>query len=797
MSETGTKDGEKKGKTKNQKGPREKKKSRAVLRKEAELERIAKEAKVAEEKELAIKAEQDRLKAEEDARLAEEHRVRKIAESKRLNIQIEEDLETLQLRRENMRKLFLKAKQLADWEYHTQCSDLPDVTREGELEAYKSLWREPLVGVELDPIAAFEPVIIGMTRAEAVVQSLSRTTGHAHEQWDFKMLDWAREFTDSLYDESAAKLDVITRHYLQKADDYQDEVRAVAQESFGTKDIHFGIWVHTNGNNNQGGRKITFENIGVNIQLKPAELGRTRNCIRFLYTSYDHLCGTLRLANKPKQQKKTLNPWKEEEKGEEKVGRLSGLDCEIAMVSLGGVIHVQQLAVPPLSKKAKLDEIHEVTEHAHSVVDLPYPSERSEAKEDGEEEEEQLPVIVTYTAPDFIITVDGPPLFGWWDAKDKTWCLDGIEPDRYEVKDKNRSGTGKRVMEVVVKIKQLKPFAMIQFRALDFPYRSWSIRPISHEAVMLRLRGSRFTVELELKNGKAALREPRFEVLQDQGLQDTFLPPGVLLMRLARTGLNIMPNDDDSKFTRKPLRAPGLEPYLHEQISMVAHCFEIKGSPFNCARPSHQTLFCVRINNQLDEVLIGDIEAKEEQEKFHEMEAKKEKDPNPAPDDSDDDSASAVSAHLAPAAPVEDNMPPFPESDDEGSDEPEGDDAKSEHGQMSGFESDLLMGFVGKHKKKRKTVRSWVPILAGKDIFSVVETDQRGVVKGDPEYECTHSQSSLRRLLAAHYAKFRNKGQVSYNLPTAFQCVDERESTQQLQECLQRALNLVRTLVFY
>ena len=62
-----------------------------------------------------------------------------------------------------------------------------------------------------------------------------------------------------------------------------------------------------------------------------------------------------------------------------------------------------------MNNHALIDEIHEVTEHAHSVVELPYPSERSEAqrsesKKDGENQEEQLPVIVTYTAPDFIIT---------------------------------------------------------------------------------------------------------------------------------------------------------------------------------------------------------------------------------------------------------------------------------------------------------------------------------------------------------------------------------------------------------
>ena len=88
---------------------------------------------------------------------------------------------------------------------------------------------------------------------------------------------------------------------------------------------------------------------------------------------------------------------------------------------------------------------------------------------------------------------------------------------------------------------------------------------------------------------------------------------------------------------------------------------------------------------------------------------------------------------------------------------------------MSGMESDLLMGFIGKAKRKKPTVNSWVHIVAGQDHFSVVQLDQRGVVKQDPVKATKNSHCSLRRLMVAHYLKFKRKGKMPYPLASMFE----------------------------
>jgi hypothetical protein len=283
----------------------------------------------------------------------------------------------------------------------------------------------------------------------------------------------------------------------------------------------------------------------------------------------------------------------------------------------------------------------------------------------------------------------------------------------------------------------------------------------------LKFISGNIQVEIEIKAGKACLRQPKFDALLNHGLQDTFMPPGLLLLRLQRSGLNLLPLDDDAKFARKALREPGTEALMHMQLSEIAHCFEIKGSPFNSSRPANEVLFSVRLNNRLDELLLDDVNAYASRRPAADTE--------PGPEGSD--------------AP--------PQEEDDG-DEPErlNDESASEHGQMSGIDQDLLLGNIHKVKKLRVTVHSWIHILASRDHFETVDLDQRGIVPRNPEMACRNSQSSLRRLLVTHYESFKAKGKMPYDLKMMFEVCDQRESTLQLQESVKRTLNLVRTLVF-
>jgi hypothetical protein len=54
---------------------------------------------------------------------------------------------------------------------------------------------------------------------------------------------------------------------------------------------------------------------------------------------------------------------------------------------------------------------------------------------------------------------------------------------------------------IVFQMALLKPVALIQPRALDFPYRYWNITPTGADSCILVLAGARLELELEIVAG--------------------------------------------------------------------------------------------------------------------------------------------------------------------------------------------------------------------------------------------------------------------------------------------------------
>lgn len=48
----------------------------------------------------------------------------------------------------------------------------------------------------------------------------------------------------------------------------------------------------------------------------------------------------------------------------------------------------------------------------------------------------------------------------------------------------------------------LKPLAVIQPRAIDWPYRWWNLTPTGEDSCILTLAGSRFELELEIQGAQ-------------------------------------------------------------------------------------------------------------------------------------------------------------------------------------------------------------------------------------------------------------------------------------------------------
>lgn len=238
-----------------------------------------------------------------------------------------------------------------------------------------------------------------------------------------------------------------------------------------------GLWIHTVPEVRV--RAINFEAMGIHIAL-PSTLFKKRTAFRVTYTSYVHLMW-LSLARTKKEERPSLYPWPEDEPQDEQ-SVANGKDPKSMHVSVGGVINIEQLHLPPPAKIAKECLMRELTDVSEVVTVHPYPGKLQEG-------DVALPFRVTYTIPSHVLlNGDEKPLYGWWDDVNGEWCTDDIFAAEFDAKTR----------EVVVQISKTKPFSVIQPRALDFPYREWGLRPLNNNTVLLTLQGSRFDCSFEI-----------------------------------------------------------------------------------------------------------------------------------------------------------------------------------------------------------------------------------------------------------------------------------------------------------
>lgn len=302
----------------------------------------------------------------------------------------------------------------------------------------------------------------------------------------------------TLRDVSINKLDQLTISFLHKADEYEDKDDKVVSTCDSVPDIKYGLWVRTGGDS-QGTRvktkPVEFKKINVVLEL-PFVIQRSRAAIRVLQTTFDLVSCKVK---ETKENQTTTNM----------------LPLYVRHTSVGGVILVQQLAMPPPPKKAKGWTMREITPLTHAIQVVPYPAATDPNAPAAASQTQHI--TVSYQIPTGVYLADDKkPTLGWWDAKNETWQRDGITPLKWD--------SVSRI--IVFQMALLKPIALIQPRALDFPYRYWNITPTGPDSCLLVLAGARLELELEIVAGQVRLLSPLHPVLEPFR---TFMPPGLLL----------------------------------------------------------------------------------------------------------------------------------------------------------------------------------------------------------------------------------------------------------------------------
>jgi len=441
--------------------------------------------------------------------------------------------------------------------------------------------------------------------------------------------------------------------------------------------VGYGLWVH-NSNYNRI-RKISFDSLGVTIEL-PQSLQKARTSIRLVRTMYDHVA-IVRKEEKKENEATTaaaaatttlarpssrgdinrmMPPAAATPAAAVSDASLPPLSTPTAsipsasavdqpeltdpislfdfsshppptqsishLVSVGGVLDLQQLMLPPKPKKIRSWIMREITGLDKVLVNVPYPSEDGSSVTAASilatptsGSAASAPLRLRFTVAPHIFLGDREPMFGYWDSSaargQGAWKTDGVVVSDYDPSTRH----------VSLSLPTIKPLAVVQPRALDFPYRNWSIIPVpeagyesgmesttddpsSAQAHTCRLEvvGSRFNVCLEIQGLWARLYSPADPFLRH--LRDDWRNVGELVEELARIGINVAPTDDDARFCRKPVKNPLLISTLHHHLSLLTQVYEVSSDRHNVSRPSNAATIRFRLNKR--SVLLQQAAAK-------------------------------------------------------------------------------------------------------------------------------------------------------------------------------------------
>jgi hypothetical protein len=226
-----------------------------------------------------------------------------------------------------------------------------------------------------------------------VIALLQEELGKAQQSGDEARIQWLVQFTNTLRELTESKLNSLTIGLLHQADEYEDEETKVTSMAFHTRNVGFGLWVHTSAKYGRI-KSIRFPELGMDIDL-PVALQKSRTSIRAVQTSYDFVSDAGRHKQPPASG--------DEDTKKKLAKKLAGQ----RYTSIGGVVSLQQMALPPDPKEAKGWTMREITTLTTSTHTIAYPTQV-----EGGSTGTQAPLHVSYKVPEMVYLSEGTPQYG-------------------------------------------------------------------------------------------------------------------------------------------------------------------------------------------------------------------------------------------------------------------------------------------------------------------------------------------------------------------------------------------------
>merc|ERR1712187_624371 len=311
-----------------------------------------------------------------------------------------------------------------------------------------------------------------------------------------------------------------------------------------TDDIKVGFWGHLQSKGFRA-KQIDHPKIQIGLDLpKSIALQSMGHCIgvRTLYTTYDSVDG----------------------KGH-------------SQMSVGGMIRVDLLSIPPFSKKVKGWTIRQIPPPGQELLKLPYPNTETHTAASAAISAVQ-PCKVEYKVPAHVIVRKNPEI-SWWDTATETWSTEGITEIAWEPE----------VRKVSFFSARLASFSITQEKHLDLPYSWWCIRPCAARVCQLTVQAARYQLVFVISEDGLRLKGPDVPELCDlmwDGTGPDKAPrvrtPATLLCELRDCGLNLMPEDSDAEHLDgyRP-KNKATEGRAYADLSEIAGFWDIASSKHN------------------------------------------------------------------------------------------------------------------------------------------------------------------------------------------------------------------------
>lgn len=544
------------------------KKSKKQL--EEELQRQAEEQKRREEQERLQKLEEDALTAHRDRLASELEAKERVEEAERLE---EESSIVNRMKGDRKQNLEYEQQKLEDqinWQKFVSCTSRPNVAFENEITTYMTMVRE-------EKVQRMEDAMRKCHESEEIVGDLMELYCKAREDGDTARQDWCMHYIHEIRALEIEQIDEATAYLLQYIEKHEPNAHSQVYLDWGKKtdDIKVGFWGHLQSKGFRA-KQIDHKEIEVALDLpKSIALQSMGHCIgvRTLYTKYDSVHGK-----------------------------------DPSHMSVGGMIRVDLLSIPPFSKRVKGWTIRQIPPEGQELTRLPYPNtEHTTATAIAVQ-----PCKIEYKVPAHVLLRGKSPTISWWDPTVEKWSTEGITEITWDHELRKISFFSAR----------LAAFSITQERHLDLPYQYWSLRPFAPLQVELVVQAARYELHFVISEDGLRLKGPELpelnsimytggpDVLTDKpegaitavDKEPRVRSPATLLCELRECGLNLLPEDGDAEFLDDYTpKIPQTEARAYSDLSEIAAFYDIASSKHNRQLPPERALVRIRENTLYEE----------------------------------------------------------------------------------------------------------------------------------------------------------------------------------------------------